>query len=186
MSSTDSTYIHPSAFVEPGAALGAGAKAWHQVHVRSGATVGERTSLGKNVFVDAEVSIGSGCKIQNNVSVYRGVTLEDDVFVGPSAVFTNDLHPRAFKSDWTITPTVVGRGASIGANATIVCGNDIGELALVAAGAVVTRPVRAHELVGGNPARHLGWVCRCARTASKAVDPPDSFWCGTCAEGGPA
>ena len=117
--------------------------------------VGNDCNLGKNVFVDSEVHIGSGVKIQNNVSVYHGVTIEDDVFVGPSAVFTNDRYPRAFSSDWEVVPTFVRKGASIGANATLVCGIEVGEYAVVAAGSVVTKDVPPFALAGGNPARVL-------------------------------
>ena len=159
--STEAVFVHDTAVVEPGAKLGAGTRVWHHAHVRDGASIGRDCILGHNVFVDAGARVGDGVKLQNNVSVYSGVTLEDDVFVGPSAVFTNDRWPRAAARDWDLVPTVVRRGASIGANATIVCGIEVGPWALIAAGAVATRDVQAHELVGGNPARHLGWVCRC-------------------------
>ncbi|MBS3940427.1 MAG: N-acetyltransferase [Actinobacteria bacterium] len=155
--------IHPSAIVEDGAVVGDSTRVWHHAHVREGATIGRGCTLGKNVFIDAGVSIGNRVKIQNNVSVYRGVMLEDDVFVGPSAVFTNDRLPRA-REEWVLTEIVVGAGASIGANATIVAGNDIGRSAMVGAGAVVTRPVAAHMVVVGNPARFVGWICRCTST----------------------
>jgi len=151
-------FVHPSAEVEDGATVGAGTRIWHLCHVRTGARIGAGCTLGRNVYVDAGVAVGDRVKIQNNVSVYAGVTLEDEVFVGPSAVFTNDLRPRAQNPDWVVTPTLVRRGASIGANATIVCGVEIGEYAMVAAGSVVTRPVQPYQLVAGNPARHLGWV----------------------------
>lgn len=150
--------ISKTAQIEDGTTIGQGTKIWDYAHIRKGASIGENSVISRNVQVDINVQIGSGCKIQNGVSVYAGVTIEDDVFVGPFAVFTNDLHPRAFNSEWKITPTIVHQGASIGANATIVCGNDIGEYALVAAGAVVTKPVQPYELVGGVPAKHLGWV----------------------------
>lgn len=153
-----SVFIHPSAEVEDGAAVGPGTKIWHVAHVRSSARIGAGCNIGRNVYVDAGVVIGDQVKIQNNVSVYVGVTIDDEVFVGPSAVFTNDLNPRAQNPDWSITPTRVRRGASIGANATIVCGVEIGEYALVAAGAVVTRDVLPGQLVAGNPARPRGWV----------------------------
>lgn len=157
--------IHASAIVETGATVGHGSQIWHHAHVREGASVGEGCTLGKNVFVDAGVEIGNRVKIQNNVSIYAGVTVEDDVFVGPSAVFTNDRVPRAHAGvDWEIVPTRVRSGASIGANATIVAGVEIGSHSLVGAGAVVTRPVPSHGLVFGNPARLQGWVCRCGRT----------------------
>jgi acetyltransferase-like isoleucine patch superfamily enzyme len=151
-------FIHPSADVEDGARIGPGTKIWHLAHVRSTAQVGSDCVIGRNVYIDADVVVGSLVKIQNNVSVYKGVTLEDEVFVGPCAVFTNDLRPRAQNPHWQITPTVVRRGASIGANATILCGIEIGPYAMIAAGSVVTRSVAAHQLVAGNPARPMGWV----------------------------
>jgi acetyltransferase-like isoleucine patch superfamily enzyme len=161
--------IHPTAEVEPESVIGAGTSVWHLCHIRAGAVVGSDCTLGRNVFVDSGVQIGDRCKIQNNVSVYRGVTLEDGVFVGPSAVFTNDRTPRA-EGDWSITPTVVRRGASIGAGAIIVCGVEIGEGALVGAGAVVTRDVEPWTKVVGNPARVIGRVDAHGRPA-EAVTP---------------
>ena len=155
--------IHPTAVVEDGAEVGAGTRVWHFAHIRSGARIGERCVLGKSVFVDAGVVIGAGCRIQNFVSVYSGVTLEDDVFVGPSAVFTNDRYPRASGGEGEALPTLVRAGASIGANATVLCGLTIGELAVVGAGAVVTADVEPHRLVVGSPAKPVGWVCRCGR-----------------------
>ena len=173
-------YIHPTASVEDLVQIGDGTRLWHQAHVRTGAQIGENTNIGKNVFVDIAVTIGSGVKIQNNVSVYRGVTIEDDVFVGPSAVFTNDRYPRAFNGEWEITPTLVRRRASIGANATIVCGVEIGMYAVVAAGAVVTKSVKDHEIVKGNPAQHHGWACACGRVVSTLVEEPSTFTCESC------
>jgi UDP-2-acetamido-3-amino-2,3-dideoxy-glucuronate N-acetyltransferase len=177
------TFVHPSAVVEPGANLGPDCQIWHFCHVMAGARLGARVVLGQNGFVGARVVVGDGCRIQNNVSLYDGVTLEDDVFVGPSAVFTNVRTPRAFISRRTETqPTLVRRGASIGANATLVCGVVVGAFSLVAAGAVVTADVPAHALVAGVPARQRGWVCRCgeilapnsasAERAERAPPPP--------------
>jgi acetyltransferase-like isoleucine patch superfamily enzyme len=155
---SEAAFIHPTAVVDPRASIGAGTRAWINVQVREGAHVGENCILSKDVYVDHDVIIGSGCKIQNGVSVYNGVTIEDEVFVGPNACFTNDRVPRANNPDWQVTPTRVRRGASIGANATIVCGVDIGEYAMVAAGSVVTKDVPAFALVMGNPARVVGRV----------------------------
>ncbi len=155
-------WAHASAIVDDGAEIGAGTKVWHFCHVMSGAKIGGGCSLGQNVFVAATVVMGDGCKIQNNVSLYDGVILERDVFVGPSAVFTNVTNPRAFvvrRNEYRATR--VGEGASIGANATIVCGHNVGAFAFVAAGAVVTRNVPAYALVAGVPARQMGWMCRC-------------------------
>jgi len=172
--------VHPSAIVDDGAVVGQGTRVWHHAHLRTGAAIGRDCVLGKGVYVDTGAVIGHGCKIQNNVSVYRGVTLEDGVFVGPSAVFTNDRLPRAATDDWELVATVVRRGASIGANATIVCGHEIGASAMVAAGAVVTRDVEEHELVAGNPAVRIGWVCDCGRIASRDHDRPTDLRCEHC------
>lgn len=155
-------FVHNTALVDEGAIIGNGTKVWHFTHILPGAHVGKNCTIGQNVYIAGSVSIGNNCKIQNNVSLYDGVSLEDDVFCGPSCVFTNDYLPRAYSdSDWTILPTEVKKGASIGANATIVCGNTIGEYALVAAGAVVTKNVPSHALVVGVPAKQIGWVCSC-------------------------
>jgi acetyltransferase-like isoleucine patch superfamily enzyme len=153
-------FIHPSASVESGTSIGEGTKIWINVQVREGAHIGRDCILSKDVYVDHGVRIGDRCKIQNSVSVYHGVTIGDDVFVGPNACFTNDRVPRAFNADWKIVPTRVETGASIGANATIVCGVTVGEYAMVAAGAVVTRDVPPFALVAGNPARPIGRVDR--------------------------
>lgn len=158
MNSNSEPFVHPSADVEDGARIGAGSKIWHIAHVRSSAVVGDECVIGRNVYLDANAVIGNRVKIQNNVSVYQGVTIEDEVFVGPCVVFTNDLRPRAQNPDWTITPTLVKRGASIGANATLICGITVGEGAMIAAGSVVTKDVEPYQLVRGNPARPAGWV----------------------------
>ena len=152
-------FIHPSAIIDEGAQIGAGTRIWHFCHVMPTAIIGSNCILGQNVYVDNHALIGNGVKIQNNVSVYHGVVLEDDVFVGPSAVFTNVINPRSFIERKTeFKNIVVKKGATIGANATIVCGLTIGEYALVGAGAVVTKDVQPYALVIGNPARQLGWV----------------------------
>ena len=154
-------FRHETAVVDAGAEIGAGTKIWHFAHVLPGTRVGRNCNLGQNVMVGPNVQIGNGCKVQNNVAVYEGVTLEDDVFCGPSMVFTNVLLPRAHVSRRAeFLPTLIRRGASIGANATIVCGHTIGEYAMVGAGAVVTRDVADFALVIGAPARRIGWVSR--------------------------
>ncbi len=172
--------VHETAIVEGGAQVGDGSSVWHHAHVRASAVVGRGCVLGKNVYVDAGVLVGDRCKLQNNVSVFSGVTIADDVFVGPSATFTNDLVPRAFNHDWVVTPTSVQSGASVGANATIVCGVTLGAYSMVAAGAVVTRDVDSHQLVAGNPARHLGWVCTCGAVLTRASNPPETYLCEDC------
>jgi UDP-2-acetamido-3-amino-2,3-dideoxy-glucuronate N-acetyltransferase len=167
-----SVRVHATAIVEDGATIGDGTAIWHHGHIRAGAQIGTGCTFGKNVFVDGAAVIGNGVKIQNNVSVYSGVTIADDVFVGPSAVFTNDRFPRAFSTNWQIVETFVERGASIGAGAVLVCGITIGEFAMVAAGSVVTRSVEPYRLVVGNPARPAGWVCRCGRVVSRDASCP--------------
>lgn len=172
--------IHPTAIVEDGAAIGDGSRVWHHAHIRAGAVVGDGANLGKNVYVGTDVHVGHRVKVQNNVSVYEGVTLEDDVFVGPSVVFTNDRYPRAFIHEFKVVPTLVRTGASIGANATIVCGTTVGSFATVAAGSVVTHDVEDHQLVMGNPARPAGWVCRCGHLVSRDVVPESLDQCDKC------
>lgn len=170
--------IHPTAVVDDEVTIGAGSKVWHFSHLLPGTVIGERCVIGQNVMIGPDVRIGNGCKIQNNVSLYKGVTLEDDVFCGPSCVFTNVRTPRAHVNRREeFAPTLVRRGASIGANATIVCGVTIGRYAFVGAGATVTRDVPDFALVVGVPARRMGWVCACGemlhdllvRTAAQCV-----------------
>ena len=155
-------FVHESAYVDEGAVIGAGTKVWHFCHVLGGAVIGERCSLGQNVVVMNRVRIGDNVKIQNNVSIYEGVELEDDVFCGPSMVFTNVMNPRSHVSRKNeYRRTLVRRGASIGANATIVCGVTLGEYAFVGAGAVITRDVLPYAMMAGVPARRIGWMCQC-------------------------
>lgn len=155
-------FIHESSYVDDGAEIGAGTKIWHFCHVMPRTQIGERCNIGQNVLVASDVKIGSNVKIQNNVSLYTGVIIEDDVFLGPSMVFTNVMNPRSHvnrKDEYQ--ETLVKRGASIGANATIVCGTKIGQYAFIGAGAVVTRDVPDYALVHGNPAHIRGWMCQC-------------------------
>ena len=155
-------WVHDTSRVDPGAEIGAGTRIWHFSHVMAGARIGRDCMLAQNVFVAGGVSIGNGVKIQNNVSLYDGVTLEDDVFCGPSAVFTNVVTPRSHVSrKHAYARTVVRRGATLGANCTLLCGIEVGRYAFVGAGAVVTRDVPPHALLVGNPARHVGWACAC-------------------------
>ena len=149
----DNVRIHPTASIDSDAKIGSGTTVWINVQIREKSTVGKNCVLSKDVYIDRNVSIGDECKIQNSVSIYDGVTIENQVFVGPNASFTNDKVPRAFNSDWTITKTLVKHGASLGANCTIICGVVIGEYAMVAAGAVVTKDIPPYTLVAGNPAR---------------------------------
>jgi UDP-2-acetamido-3-amino-2,3-dideoxy-glucuronate N-acetyltransferase len=155
----DNYFKHESAYVDEGCVIGTGTKIWHFSHIMSNCVIGECCNIGQNVVVSPDVKLGRNVKIQNNVSVYTGVICEDDVFLGPSMVFTNVINPRsavARKNEYR--PTILRRGASVGANATIVCGNEIGEYAMIGAGAVITKPVPAYALVVGNPARQIGWV----------------------------
>ncbi len=172
------TYIHPSADVAADAVIGEDTKIWHLVQVRNGARIGSECIFGRGVYVDAHVRIGNRVKVQNYVSIYEGVTIEDGVFVGPHAVFTNDKQPRAINpdgtlkaaTDWTLSHTLVREGASLGANSTIVCGITIGRWAMIGAGSVVTRDVPDFGLVVGNPARLIGYVCRCGQRLPVGVD----------------
>jgi UDP-2-acetamido-3-amino-2,3-dideoxy-glucuronate N-acetyltransferase len=167
--------VHESAYVDDGATIGAGTKVWHFCHVLAGAVIGDRCSLGQNVVVMNGTRVGNNVKVQNNVSIYEGVELEDEVFCGPSMVFTNVLNPRSHVSRRNAyRRTLVRRGASIGANATIICGTTLGEYAFVGAGAVVSADVPAYALMVGVPARRIGWMCQCGERL------PDSGR-GTCA-----
>jgi acetyltransferase-like isoleucine patch superfamily enzyme len=174
-----SSFIHPSADVSPQASIGDDTKIWQIVQVREGAQIGTECIIGRGVYIDAHVKIGNRVKIQNYVSIYEGVTIENGVFVGPHVVFTNDKLPRAVNpdgslkspTDWTITPTFVKEGAALGANSTIVCGLTIGSWALVGSGTVVTRDVPDYGLVVGNPARLIGYVCKCGHRLAEGVNP---------------
>lgn len=162
ISSSNDYYAHPTAVIDEGAEIGTGTKIWHFSHILSGSRIGARCSIGQNVAIGSDVAVGNGCKIQNNVSIYKGVTLEDEVFCGPSVVFTNVYNPRAHIPRMNeIRKTLVKKGATIGANATIVCGRVIGEYAFIGAGSVVTKDVCPYALMVGNPARRIAWVCAC-------------------------
>ncbi len=168
-------FVHESSYVDDGALVGDGTRIWHFSHVLRDARIGHDCNIGQNVMIGAEVVIGDRCKIQNNVSVYENVTLEDGVFCGPSCVFTNVINPRAeIERKTELRPTCVGVGASIGANATIVCGNDIGQYAFIAAGAVVTAPVPAHALIVGVPGRRTGWVSRAGHVLDDTLTCPET------------
>ncbi len=171
-------FVHDSSYVDEGCTIGEGTKIWHFSHIMSGCTIGAHCNIGQNVVISPGVKLGDGCKIQNNVSVYTGVECEDGVFLGPSCVFTNVINPRAFierKSEYR--KTVIKKGASIGANATIVCGHDVGRYAFVGAGAVVTKDVPDYALVYGTPATVRCYVCQCGE---KLIFEGDTAVCQSC------
>ena len=175
-------FVHESSYVDDPVSIGPGTKIWHFSHIMSGARIGRGCNIGQNVVVSPGVTIGDNVKIQNNVSVYTGVTLEDDVFCGPSMVFTNVVNPRSHVSRKDeYRSTVVGRGATLGANCTVVCGHAIGAYAFIGAGAVVTRDVPPFALVAGNPGRIRGWMCRCGVKLANGSEPPASAACTACA-----
>ena len=156
---TTEYFAHETAVIDEGAIVGKGTKIWHFSHVMPDAAIGQNCTLGQNVMIANGATIGNGVKIQNNVSVYNGVKIADDAFIGPSVVFTNIKNPRSFIERKTqFLPTNIGKGATIGANATIICGNSVGSFAMIGAGAVVTEDVKAYSLVVGTPAKHIGWV----------------------------
>jgi UDP-2-acetamido-3-amino-2,3-dideoxy-glucuronate N-acetyltransferase len=181
MSQSSDYFVHESSYIDEGVQIGADTRIWHFCHVLTGSVIGQRCRIGQNVVIGPRVQIGNNVKIQNNVSIYEGVTLEDDVFCGPSMVFTNVLTPRSgtprnTREDYLATH--VERGASIGANATIVCGARVGKYALVGAGAVVTRDVPAYAVVYGNPARQKGWACECGVVLALSHDQTECAECG--------
>jgi len=172
-------FVHASSYVDENVEIGEGTRIWYFTHILRDARVGRNCIIGQNVCVESGVTIGNDCKIQNNVSIYKGVTLEDEVFCGPSCVFTNVYNPRAFierKNEFR--PTLVKRGATIGANATIVCGATIGRYALVAAGAVVTGDVSDYAIVAGVPAKQIGWACKCGTTLKFGDGKAVCVYCG--------
>jgi len=168
-------FVHESSYIDENVTIGKGTKIWHFCHVQKNATLGENCSLGQNVNVANNVKIGNGVRIQNNVSVYEGVELEDNVFCGPSCVFTNVITPRAHYSVHGVyAKTLIKWGASLGANSTVVCGHTVGRCALIAAGAVVTKDVKDHALMAGVPAKQIGWVCECGERL------PENLICKKC------
>lgn len=168
-----SHFVHESSYVDDGVKLGAGTKIWHFSHILGGCVIGENCSIGQNVMIGPDVRVGDNCKIQNNVSLYKGVELEQGVFCGPSCVFTNVLNPRAeVERKEEFRRTLVRRGSTIGANATIVCGYELGEYCLIAAGAVVTKDVPAFALMAGVPARRIGWVSRAGEILDETLICP--------------
>ena len=173
MSAEDKKYfVHASSYVDAGACIGEETKIWHFSHVMSGAVIGKRCNIGQNVLISSRVTIGNNVKIQNNVSVYDNVTIEDDVFCGPSMVFTNVFNPRSHISrKHEYLGTLIKRGATIGANATIVCGHTIGKYSFIGAGAVITSDVLPYRLVYGNPARQHGWICQCGEKLNVRKKP---------------
>ena len=177
----DNVFVHESSYADEGCEIGAGTKIWHFSHVMAGARIGERCNIGQNVVISPQVTIGNNVKIQNNVSVYTGVILEDDVFCGPSMVFTNVVNPRSHVSRKDeYRQTLVKRGASLGANCTVVCGNTIGAYAFVGAGAVITKDIPDYALVVGNPGRVFGWVCECGVKLASGAVAPAAVTCAAC------
>ncbi|MCK9625389.1 MAG: N-acetyltransferase [Bacteroidales bacterium] len=175
MESNKDYFVHETSFVDDNVAIGKGTKIWHFSHIQKGATIGENCSLGQNVNVSNNVIIGNGVRIQNNVSIYEGVELEDNVFCGPSCVFTNVLTPRAhFPVQGVYAKTLIKEGASLGANSTVVCGHTVGKSAMIAAGAVITKNVKDYALMAGVPAKQIGWVCECG------IKLKDGYVCKSC------
>jgi len=160
-------YVHPTAVVEKTANIGDGTKIWHFAHVREDTEIGKECVLGHSVYIGKGVKIGNRVKLENRATIYQGVKIEDNVFVGPHVTFTNDLYPRSFSADWKIVPTLVKKGASIGAGTVVICGVTIGEYAMIGAGSVVTKDIPPHALTYGNPATIRGFVCKCGRQLIK-------------------
>lgn len=170
---TSKTFVHESSYVDDGAELGEGTKVWHFSHILKGTKIGKNCSIGQNVMIGPDVTVGDNCKVQNNVALYKGVELEQGVFCGPSCVFTNVLNPRAeVERKDEFRKTLVKRGSTIGANATIVCGNELGEYCMIGAGAVVTKPVPAYALMAGVPAARIGWVSRAGEILDETLTCP--------------
>lgn len=176
-----SFFVHDSSYVDEGAVIGANTHIWHFCHIMSGVTIGENCNIGQNVFIAPGVVLGNGVKVQNNVSIYSGVVCEDDVFLGPSCVFTNVINPRSFiEKKNEFKKTIIKKGASIGANSTIVCGNTIGSYALIGAGAVITKDVPEYALIVGNPGRIKGYVCACGEKLRSEFQSEEEVQCSIC------
>ena len=176
----ESYFVHKSSYIDDNVKIGNATKVWHFSHIRRDSSIGKNCIIGQNVMIDSDVKIGDGCKIQNNVSVYKGVTLEENVFCGPSCVFTNVYTPRAFiERKHEFLPTLVKTGATIGANATIVCGVTIGRYSFIGAGTVVKRDIPDYGLVVGIPARQIGWVCKCGVALRFQGDDIECTYCGS-------
>ncbi len=172
-------FVHVSSFIDSNCTIGNGTKIWHFCHIMENSIIGDNCTIGQNVVISPFVTIGSNVKIQNNVSIYTGVEIENDVFVGPSCVFTNVINPRSFinrKNEFK--KTIISKGASIGANSTIICGNHIGSYAFIGAGAVVTKDIKPNALVVGNPAKQIGWVCDCGSRLVENLE--NNFNCNNC------
>ena len=166
-------FVHESSYIDDGVKIGEGTKIWHFSHILSNSKIGQNCTIGQNVVIGPDVEIGNNCKIQNNVSVYKGVTLEDGVFCGPSMVFTNIYNPRAeIRKMDQVRPTLVKKGATIGANATIICGTTLGRYSFIGAGAVVTKNVPDYALIVGNPAKQIGWACECGELLKDKLECP--------------
>ena len=173
-------FVHESAIVDDNVKIGSGTKIWHFSHILGNTEIGEKCNIGQNAVVGPDVKIGNRCKVQNNISIYKGVELEDDVFCGPSMVFTNVLNPRAFiERKHEFRKTLVKKGATLGANSTIVCGHTIGSYAMIGAGAVVTKDIPDHALMAGVPAKRIGWVCKCGVILRK-FDSKGNALCPEC------
>lgn len=181
---TQEIFIHPTAEIHPTATIGNGTKIWRHVHIRENASIGANCNISKDVYIDAGVQVGNRVKIQNGVSVYQGVILEDDSFVGPHAAFTNDIMPRSFSAEWQVVPTVIKRGASIGANATVICGITLGPYSMISAGSTITTNAPPHGLMSGSPARLVAYICRRGHRM-RAITPHDyetTYRCERCNE----
>lgn len=177
---SEAFYVHPTAVIDHDVIIGEKSKIWHHVHVREHSRIGKECVLGKGVYIDTGVTIGDSVKIQNGVSIYSGIVIENKVYIGPNATFTNDMYPRSISPDWEIIPTYIRKGASIGANATILCGIEIGHYSMIGAGSVVTDDILPHALMMGNPSRLKGFVCECGKLLKSQTRDGMRFACEIC------